>query len=106
MNAVRSIYAPPNKSFDTDARLRASHALLFLSCWMPFARAGQFQRSVAPPSHASDVESKMRAAATPTLPGHGASAAEQLIAPNRIQLASHPQLAARCGCLPAGEFGR
>jgi enamine deaminase RidA (YjgF/YER057c/UK114 family) len=47
MNAVRSIYAPPNKSFDTDARLRASHALLFLSCWMPFARAGQFQRWAA-----------------------------------------------------------
>lgn len=47
MNTVRSIYAPPNKSFDTDARLRASHALLFLSCWMPFARAGQFQRYAA-----------------------------------------------------------
>lgn len=40
-------FAPPNKSFETDARLRASHALLFLSCWMPFASAGQFQRSAA-----------------------------------------------------------
>ena len=54
MNAVLSIYAPPNKSFDTDARLRASHALLFLSCWMPFARAGQFQRYAAK----ADLESR------------------------------------------------
>ncbi len=29
MKAVRSIYAPPNKSFDTDARLRASHQSFF-----------------------------------------------------------------------------
>jgi hypothetical protein len=57
MNAVRSIYAPPNKSFDTDARLRASHALLFLSCWMPFARAGQFQRWAAAHKTESCIES-------------------------------------------------
>src|SRR2546423_1139884 len=33
-------------------------------------------------------------------------AAQQAIAPDRNQLASHRQLVARCGCCPAGEARR
>ena len=37
---------------------------------------------------------------------HVGHAAEQLIAPDRNELASHARLVARCGRFPAGEFGR
>ncbi len=75
-----------------------------LNAWSVVSAPGQFERSAAAPSNGSDVESKVRAKTESTVNAHVVSAAEQLIRPDRNELASHRELGCYSAMLPGGSI--